>query len=107
MVKPGIREERNILKKLEFSRIPFSGSLWTEKSDGQNKHFRVEVKSTEKKSYSLKKSIWQKIEREALETGKIPLMALDISGLELVVLELEVFKELYRDWKGGISDGRK
>ena len=59
-MKPGIKAEKKILSKLEISRIPFSGSNWWLKSDGTNKHFRVEVKSTEKKSYSLKKEIWKK-----------------------------------------------
>lgn len=95
-MKQGIKEERAMLASLGIRSIPFSGSRWFLKSDGTNKNFRVEVKSTEKKSYSVKKSIWKKIEREALETSKIPMMALDISGLKLIVLEIETFKEFYQ-----------
>src|SRR3990167_7700273 len=88
-MKPGIKAEKKILSKLEISRIPFSGSNWWLKSDGTNKHFRVEVKSTEKKSYSLKKEIWKKREGGSQEGEKFPLMFLDISGLELFIMNIE------------------
>ena len=99
MTKQGIKEEKKALANIGLSSIPFSGALWDAKSDGLDKHFRGEVKSTKGKSFTLQKAIWRKIEREALETSKIPLMVFTWPDLDLVLLDSEVFKELYEVWK--------
>ncbi len=52
--------------------------MW--KGDFQNKEFLIEAKATEHKSIILRKSWLEKLEREALEVGKTPLLLLTIGG---------------------------
>jgi hypothetical protein len=54
----------------------------------------VEAKTTEAASFSIKKTIWEKIRREALLDGRIPVLAVQIQGRNLVVLDEEDFLEL-------------
>lgn len=57
--------------------------------------FLIENKFTDAKSYSLKKAIWEKIEKEALKDNlRIPLMQIDIQETQLVVLNKSDFLSL-------------
>jgi hypothetical protein len=57
--------------------------------------FLIENKYTDNASYSLKKSIWEKIENESLRDNlRIPLMQIDIQDKELVVLNKSDFLSL-------------
>lgn len=79
-----------------------SGCIWTMKADvrtgtgrgeGFNESdFLIENKFTDKNFYSLKRDIWEKIEREALRDNmRIPLMQIDIQDLELIVMDKNTF----------------
>jgi hypothetical protein len=51
----------------------------------------IEVKCTDKKSFSLKKEIWQKTNKEARRIDQMPIMGIDIDGEKLVVMSANDF----------------
>jgi hypothetical protein len=65
----------------------------------------VEAKTTEAASFSLKKATWDKIRREALLDGRIPVMAVQIQGRNLVVLDEEDFLELRSNAARHLEEG--
>lgn len=71
-----------------------SGAFWSRKGDARADDLLVEAKRTDKASYSIKKAIWEKIRREALLDGRMPVLALEIQGRNLVVIDEEDFLEL-------------
>lgn len=81
-----------------------SGALWTAKGDVRTggkrtssfneTDFLIENKFTDKPYFILKKDIWDKISREAIEDNfRTPLMQVDIlDDLELVIMDLNDYK---------------
>lgn len=60
---------------------------------GHKKIF-VEVKSTDKESFSLKLMDWKKYRKQGTRIGMLPLMGIDIQGERLVVLTLSDFMSI-------------
>lgn len=74
-----------------------SGSMWFAKSDVVTKNFRIEAKTKIKPSRQMviKKEWLDKIREEALETGKIPVLAFSFGeNTDYFVLEARDFYEL-------------
>lgn len=73
-----------------------SGRLWRWKRDGILHNFLVEARTTEKESYRVEMREFQDIRKQAMQTppGLRPAMQVDIKGLRLVVIELQVFQEM-------------
>lgn len=76
------KQENRITKSLsqikdEARRMMASGALWFAKSDVVSRLFRIEAKTKEKPSKSIKieESWMDKIEQEAYESGKMPALA--------------------------------
>lgn len=88
------RQERRLAKTLDGKPTAASGAFWSHKGDVRSEDFLVEAKTTEKASYSLKKEIWEKIRREALLDGRMPVLAIQIQDRNLVVLDEEDFLAL-------------
>lgn len=79
-------QEKTLAKKLN-GRITINSGATTDfdKADVESEHFLIECKTTDKKSYSLKKTILEKIEREANFKNKIPLMEIEIGTKKYIV----------------------
>ena len=69
------------------------------KSDAVSKIFRIECKLTEKQSYSVSRSVLDKIEREALRNCQSPLLHLQIDGEQFAVVRWSDFQQLCHDAK--------
>jgi len=82
-------KEKDIAKKIGGKRVYGSGNLWFEKGDIKLKDTLVEVKTTDKKSISVKLSVLKKIEKEAYKSGRKPILILDIRGHRYIVVKLE------------------
>lgn len=80
--------------KVQGSRPAASGAFWTRKGDVRSEDLLIEAKTTDKASYSIKKQIWEKIRREALLDGRMPVLAIQIQDRNLVVLDEEDFLAL-------------
>ena len=75
------KQEVRTAKELGGKTTIASGAL-VQKGDVFNDHFLVECKTTEKPYYSLKKSIWDKIQKEALKSNmRIPVMRIDVNDM--------------------------
>jgi len=91
------KQERDLAKSLGGRVTPASGAFWSHKGDVRNLQFLGEAKCTAQASISIKLSVWEKIRREALLDGRIPLLALRIQDRDLVVLDQEDFLALLPD----------
>jgi hypothetical protein len=92
--KKSQNQEKRCAKKLSGKTVVASGALWGSKGDVRTDEFLIECKTTDKKSYSLKKEIWEKIEKEALHDGmRIPMMNIELDGgkVSLAVLNMTDF----------------
>lgn len=76
-----------------------SGRIWRWKRDGILHGFLVEARTTKAGSYSIKKSEFLQIRREALQTppGLLPAMQIDLDNVELMVISLPDFNALYSE----------
>jgi hypothetical protein len=60
-------------------RVVASGALWGSKGDVRSDKFLIECKTTGQSFYSLKSSVWEKVEKEALKDGiRIPVMCVEV-----------------------------
>jgi len=95
MRKNYVSKENKDAKEFHGRKTINSGRHEFDKGDGENEMFVWDSKVTEKNSFKLSKQIWKKIEDEALLKNKRPMLSLDISGTELVVLDKHDFIELF------------
>jgi len=79
-------QEKRVARAIKGRVSIASGALEIMKGDAGNEKFLVECKLTKKQSFSLTRNTWEKIRREAMLTGKLPAMHLDIAGLRLYVI---------------------
>jgi hypothetical protein len=82
-----------------------SGALWHQKGDVRNSQFLIEAKQTDKASIGIKKVVWEKIRREALLDGRIPVLALRIQDRDLIVLDLEDFLAAFPGPQEDLGEG--
>jgi hypothetical protein len=102
--RKSLKQEKRTAKEFNGKEQIASGALDGMKGDVRtgntgvgfnDSDFLIENKFTDKASYSLKKSIWDKIEKESLRDNlRIPLMQIDIQDTQLVVLNKSDFLSL-------------
>lgn len=96
------KHEKRAAKKIRGRQTPASGAMAFNKADVYSEHLRMECKTTEKKSYSLKKELLLKVAGET-EHGKIPVFNIrfeDPSGdLNYYVVDEGFFLELIGLWR--------
>ena len=85
------KQEEYLADRLGGLVTPASGAFWHRKGDVRNHEFLIEAKQTDKKSISVQRDVWEKIRREAILDGRVPLLALRIQDRDLVVLDMEDF----------------
>lgn len=88
------KQERSLAANLGGRTVPASGAFWSRKGDVRTDDLLVEAKTTEAASFSIKRATWEKIRKEALLDGRIPVLAIQIQGRNLVVLDEEDFLEI-------------
>ena len=66
------------------------------KGDSKSKIFLIENKTTAQKNYTIKALVWDKIEKEALLSSRIPLLSIQFGEKqkELVILDKNDFISL-------------
>ncbi|QHJ74570.1 hypothetical protein VH22019_00006 [Vibrio phage VH2_2019] len=73
--------------------------------DAKGYQFRIESKATKNKSYGLKLETLEKIRKEALDTGRTPMMTISFTNEmgeavhngDYVVLPMSLFNEVFND----------
>jgi hypothetical protein len=73
-------------KHFKGKRVVGSGNQWAKPGDVLTDDLLIEVKQTDKKSYSLNRDKIDKIEAEALFSYRIPIMSIKIRDKEVVVM---------------------
>lgn len=70
------KNEAEVMEKLGFKPTKNSGAGWIEKEDGQNEQCICQLKSTDKKSISVKQDDLHILEQNAAVAHKLPVFAL-------------------------------
>ena len=79
--KASQKQEKKVAKELNANTVIASGSMWGSKGDVRNDEYLIECKMTQRPFYSLTKSVWEKIQKEALKDGmRIPMMCIDLEN---------------------------
>jgi hypothetical protein len=92
-------QEKAVAKRRGGKQTKGSGSSWRNKSDVVEKDYRWEMKSTGAKSISVKAETWHKIRKEAILSGRMPVLHLQIGDTRLVVISEDDFDEAFLpDW---------
>jgi dipeptidyl aminopeptidase/acylaminoacyl peptidase len=78
---------------------PASGRLWRWKRDGRFFDFLIEARTTDKGSYTIKHEEWLALRRNSHQTppGCMPAMDIEIKDISLIVVERDVFEEMFND----------
>lgn len=87
-------QERSIASDIGGRVTPASGAFWSMKGDVRSTRLLVEAKRTDKSSLSIKRDVWEKIRKEALIQGLLPVLAVEIQDRQLAVLDWEDFLAL-------------
>ncbi len=88
------KQEKRLEGKYDGQRSAASGAFWSRKGDVRTSMFLIEAKTTSNKSISVKKEWLEKIRREAIMDSRMPLLALEIDGLNCVILLEDDFDDL-------------
>lgn len=93
--KGQIKEQKDA-KSFNAKGTPRSGGLWFAKGDSKNETFLIDSKKTDHERYSITADVWEKINREALLTNKLPLLSIEFGKkkIELVILDKNDFINL-------------
>ena len=86
-------KERKDAKLLGNKPTPRSGGLWFAKGDSKGEKFLVENKTTANESFSITSKVWEKISREAIIEGRLPVLSIEFGGKkhEIIVLDKNDF----------------
>ena len=79
------RQEKRIAKATGGKRQPGSGSGWLHQNDVKDDLFLREMKQTDGKSISVGRQAWEKLRRNALSTGRTPILHLQLGPHRLIV----------------------
>lgn len=91
------KKEKNDAKVFSGMVQKASGNIWNRPSDVLTELFSIDSKFTEKSSYSVTLSTWNKLcEEAAWNQERIPLLSLKIKNTELIVISKEDFLQLIR-----------
>jgi hypothetical protein len=92
------RQEKSLSKKLNGRLTVNSGATSVfDKADVATEDFLIECKTTDKKSFSLKKEILKKVEKEANFKNKIPLLEVEIGHDKYIVCKERDFFAIIKD----------
>lgn len=70
---------------------PGSGSQWHSKGDVKSDRFLISCKRTDKESYRLTQKDWHTAVEDGFQENRHPAMALEIAGLNLYVIDENMF----------------
>ena len=95
------KKEHSDAEVFEGKVTPKSGGLWSFPGDVKTDQFLIDSKTTDKKSFSIKNTMWKKIEGEALKSRRLPILSISLinDGIELIVLDKNDFVELLKKKK--------
>lgn len=88
------KHEDRLAKAVGGKRNAASGAFWSRKGDVRSPDLLIEHKWTGKLSVSVKAAVLEKIVKEAILDGRMPVLGLYLNGENYVVLQEDDFLEL-------------
>lgn len=85
--KRSAKQEGNVATSKGGKRQPGSGSSPRAPQDAKVPEFLVQCKFTDKKSITIKADDWRQLRQDALDTGREPMMYLEMDDIHLEVTE--------------------
>ena len=95
--KQSRKHEERLAKELDGSRTAASGAFWSRKGDVRSEEFLLEHKWTGKKSFSLKAEVLEKIVKEAVLDGRLPVFGFSLNDKNYVIMTEDDFLEYLVD----------
>ena len=96
--KASQKQEKKIAKLCGGRVQVASGALDGAKGDVRNLQFLIECKTTTKYKYDLKKTVWDKIETEAIKDGwRIPVMQIDIMDKSCLIMDFHIYIDFFQE----------
>ena len=92
--KESQKHEKRLAKKIGGSVNSRSGAFWPRKGDVRSDDLLIEHKYTGKKSFSVKADVLEKITREAILEGRMPVLGVHLNGENYVILLEDDFLEI-------------
>lgn len=92
--KESQKHEKRLAKKIGGSVNARSGGFWSRKGDVRSDDLLIEHKYTGKKSFSVKADVLEKITREAILEGRMPVLGVHLNGENYVILLEDDFLEI-------------
>jgi hypothetical protein len=100
MKLPWQQKEKKDAKKFGGKQTFRSGGIWFAPGDLKSDDFLFDSKLTTRKSFSVTKKMWDKIEKEAINSNRTPALLIQFSeNVELVVLNTADFKSWFKQDK--------
>ena len=100
MQLPWQKKEKKDAKRFGARRTLRSGGIWFDPGDSKSSDFLFESKHTDKKSFSVTRKMWDKIQGEAIDSEKTPAILVEFAdGMELVVLNNIDFQSWFKEDK--------
>jgi hypothetical protein len=88
------KQERRTAEQFGGTVNPGSGSGWRRPQDVRADGLLIEDKRTGKRSITIKADDWEQLRRNALSTGRTPLMEIELAGVDYVMVRQVDWEEL-------------
>jgi hypothetical protein len=94
--KQSKKHENRLAKAIGGSRNAASGAFWSRKGDVRSSELLIEHKWTGKKQVTVKSDVLEKIVKEAILDGRIPVLGFHLNGKNYVMLDEDDFLEQHQ-----------
>lgn len=92
--KESKKHEVRLAKKLDGQRSAGSGAFWSRKGDVRSQDLLLEHKWTGKASFTVKAAVLEKIVKEAILDGRMPLLGISLNSENYILLTEDDFLEM-------------
>lgn len=106
-LKQSQAHERRLAKKVGGSTVAASGAFWSRKGDVRSPDLLIEHKYTGNKSFTLKASVLDKIEKEAIMDGRMPYLGISLGNRNWCMITEDDFMELREKALGQSGTGEE
>lgn len=90
-LRRSVQQEKRVARQLGGRRVVASGALLGSKGDVKADRWLVECKTTTSPRFPLTLALFRKIEFEAMQAGRAPVMIIEMAGRSLAVITLDDF----------------
>jgi hypothetical protein len=88
------KHENRLAKAVGGSTVAASGAFWSRKGDVRSQDLLIEHKYTGKKQVTVKSSVLEKIIKEAILDGRMPVLGFHLNGEDYIMLDENDFLEM-------------